>query len=605
MYKYIVFLLFLLGFLKGFSQSNSNIELAADYFQKKEFDKAATLYEALYDQTNAKIYFDFLFNCYTALQKYNEAEKLVKKQIKRTNNDIRYQVTLSKLYSLQGNKEKAKQIITKAIDKLQPDQQQINSFANALIEEHDYESAISVFEKGRKLLGKTYQFQMELASVYQLTRNYQKMTEEYISLLEETPEYLIPIENRLQTLIQNDIENTLGSTIKNTVISKIQTNSKTIELSELLVWLFLQEKDFANAFTQAKAIDRRTENGSDLIMEIGNIALSNNDYDAAIESFQYLKEKGSQTSYYYQATCNYLVSLNRKIIQNPKHLKSEELELESQLKQSIQLYGINHQTVQLIIDVAHLQTHYLNKSEEAINQLEQSIQNNNLNLDDKSDIRMELGDCYLYSNNVWDANLVYAKIENDKPGSPISNEAKFKRAKIAYYIGDFKWAVAILDILKAATSKETSNDAFELSLLISDNTQDDSLFEAMKLFANADYLLEQDKDSLAILTFDSIPKFYPGNQLEDDILYRKANIYEKRNTIDSAIAIYQQIATRFSYEIYADNAIYKLGLLYETKKYDFVKAMEYYKQIISNFSNSIFVFDSRIRYRKLREINAQ
>jgi lipopolysaccharide biosynthesis regulator YciM len=600
MIKFITIILIVLHPLFFFAQTNSNVELAADYFQNKEYDKAAELYAQLFEQTNAKVYLTFLFDCYTAQQKFNDAEKLIKKQIKKNTNELSYQVLLSKLYKLEGNTDKAKQTITKTLDKLPADQQEIISLANALEQDHDFESATAVYEKGQKLMGKNYGFHLELANIYQTTKSFKKMSDEYIIQLEETPEYLIPIENRLQLLMQNDLENNVGESLKNALLTRIQTNSKSIELSQLLIWLFIQDKDFAPAIIQAKGIDRRTGNGNDLLMQIGEIALSNNNFDAAISAFEYLKDKGSQTSFFYKAECNYLLSLNRKILINPNHTKNEELELETQLKQAIQIYGINHETVALQIDLAHLLTHYIHKNDEAIAQLETSLQSNNLSIDDKSDIRMELGDTYLYSGNVWDANLVYAKIENDKQGAPISNEAKFKRAKIAYYIGDFKWSSALLDILKAATSKETSNDAFELALLISDNTQDDSLGNAMKLFSTADYLCAQDKDSLAIVTYDSIPKLYPGNQLEDDILFRKAKIYESKNLIDSAITYYQQVATRFSYEIYGDDAIYALGILFETKKNDPAKAMDYYKQIISNFGNSIYVFDSRIRYRKLR-----
>ena len=600
MIKYITIILIVFQPLLFCAQTNSSNELAADYFQKKEYDKAAELYAQLFDQTNAKVYFTFLFDCLTAQQKFNDAEKLVKKQIKKNNNDLSYQVIMAKLFRLEGNSEKAKQIITKTLDKLPADMQEILTLASALELDHDFESTIAVYHKGQKLLGTNYGFHLELANIYQLTKNYQKMADEYCTLLEEKPEELIPIENRLQLLLLNELENTVGESIKNTLLGKIQSNNKSVVFTELLVWLYMQEKNFSMAFTHAKAIDRRTGNGNELIMQIGEIALSNTEFDAAIASFQYLKEKGTQTNFYYRAECNYLLSLNRKILFNPNHTRNEEIELETQLKQAIQQYGNNHETVLLQIDLAHLLVHNLHKNDEAIDLLESSIKNNNLSTDDKSDLRMELGDSYLYSGNIWDANLVYAKIETDKQGAPISNEAKFKRAKIAFYSGDFKWASAILDILKAATSKETSNDAFELALLISDNTQDDSLGTAMKIFASADYFCAQDKDSLAILTFDSIPKLFPGNQLEDDILFRKAKIYEMKNSIDSAIAYYQQIATRFSYEIYGDDALYKLGKLYETKKKDPEKAMSFYKQIITSYGNSIYVFDARVRYRKLR-----
>ena len=600
MLKRLLFITIIILPFQVFAQLNSTIELATDYYQKQEFEKAAELYEQLFNQTHAKLYFNFLFNCYTNTKKYSDAEKLVKKQIKYSNNDISYQVTLAKLYSLQGNTEKSKQTISKAIDKLPPDQFIINSFAIELQNERDLESAIKVFEKGQKLLDKVYGFHLELANIYLLNKNYKKMADEYISLLEESPEKLFSIEERLQTLIQNDTENAIGNILKNCLLTKIQSNNKSPELFELLIWVFIQERNYSQALIQAIAIDRRTNNESNTIMSIGEIALSNNDFDAAISSFQYLKDKGQQTSYYYKSECNYLLSLNKKIIINPNHTKKEEIDLELQLKAAIAQYGIIHETTGLIIDLSQLQSHFLNKIDDAITLLESSLTNNSLNNDDKSDIRMKLGDIYLFSGNIWDANLVYAKIENDNQGSPIANDAKFKRAKIAYYTGDYKWAGALLDILKAATSKETSNDAFELSLLISDNSQDDSTSSAMKLFSSADYLLVQNKDSLAILTYDSIPKLYPGNTLEDDILYRKAQICENRNEVDSAISLYQQIVTRFSYEIYADNSLYKLGLLYEINKNNAEKAMDYYKQLISNFSNSIFVFDARIRYRKLK-----
>lgn len=600
MLKRLLFITIIIFPFQLFSQLNSSIELATDYYQKQEYDKAAELYEQLFNDTHAKLYFNFLFNCYTNTKRYNEAEKLVKKQIKFSNNDITYQVSLAKLYSLQGNTVKAKQTITKAIDKLTPDLYSINSLAIELENDRDFESAIKVFEKGQKLLGNAYGFHLELANIYLLQKNYNKMVDEYVRLLEESPEKLISIEERLQTLIQNATDNVIGTIIKNTLLTKIQSNTKSKELFELLIWTFIQEKNYSQALIQAIAIDRRTNDEINTIMSIGEIALSNNDFDAAISSFEYLKEKGKQTSYYYKSECNYLLSLNKKIIINPKHSKKEELDLEIQLKATIAQYGIIHETTGLLTDLSHLQSHYLNKSNEAITLLENSLSNNSLNNFDKSDIRMKLGDIYLFSGNIWDANLVYAKVENDNQGSPIANDAKFKRAKIAYYTGDYKWAGALLDILKAATSKETSNDAFELSLLISDNSQDDSTSSAMKLFSSADYLLVQNKDSIAILTYDSIPKLYPGNTLEDDILYRKAQICENRNEVDSAISLYQQIVTRFSYEIYADNSLYKLGLLYELKKNNAEKAMEYYKQLISNFSNSIFVFDARIRYRNLK-----
>ena len=91
------------------------------------------------------------------------------------------------------------------------------------------------------------------------------------------------------------------------------------------------------------------------------------------------------------------------------------------------------------------------------------------------------------------------KGEKDFKENPIGHEAKLRRAKIAYYQGDFQWAQAQLGALKASTSKLIANDAMDLSLLITDNYNLDTTEIAMKTFANADLLAYQQKYTQAII----------------------------------------------------------------------------------------------------------
>jgi hypothetical protein len=51
----------------------------------------------------------------------------------------------------------------------------------------------------------------------------------------------------------------------------------------------------------------------------------------------------------------------------------------------------------------------------------------------------------------------------------LGDEVKLKKARLGYYLGNFSWAKAQLDVLKTSTSKLTANDAIELSLFISNN----------------------------------------------------------------------------------------------------------------------------------------
>jgi outer membrane protein assembly factor BamD (BamD/ComL family) len=52
--------------------------------------------------------------------------------------------------------------------------------------------------------------------------------------------------------------------------------------------------------------------------------------------------------------------------------------------------------------------------------------------------------------------------------------------------------------------------------------------------------------------------------------------------------------------LYADDAIYQTALILEQEKKDLPAAMELYSTLLKNYPGSIFVADSRKRFRLLR-----
>lgn len=76
-------------------------------------------------------------------------------------------------------------------------------------------------------------------------------------------------------------------------------------------------------------------------------------------------------------------------------------------------------------------------------------------------------------------------------------------------MGEFKWAKAQLDALKASTSKMIANDAIALSQLISNNTSLDTSYTAMKIYAEADFQIYQKRNNEAILKLDELLKNHP------------------------------------------------------------------------------------------------
>jgi tetratricopeptide (TPR) repeat protein len=222
---------------------------------------------------------------------------------------------------------------------------------------------------------------------------------------------------------------------------------------------------------------------------------------------------------------------------------------------------------------------------------------------DKEDLakaKIQLADALLFTGEVWETTLLYSQAEKMFRTSDIGRTAKLKNAKLAYYTGQFDWAQAQLNVLKAATSDFISNDALYLAMLIGDNSYMDSTYSALGTFARADLLLYQNKLDSAKMALDSIEEFHPGHSLMDDILYKRAEIAEQENDYQKAVEFYARVHSEYPEDLLADDAIYHSAQLYENKLEDTSKAMELYQSLLLHHPGSLYTVEARKRYRSLR-----
>ena len=183
-----------------FSQINTDKQLASQYFQNREYDKALVIYQNLYSQSKLTFYYDFYLECLLKTGNYKQAEKVVKKEIKEKKENVNYFVDLGYVYQSDGDFTKSEQIYEKAIKLMAPDRNKIISLANAFLKRKEPEFAIRTYAKGRKILPE-YPFCMELANVYARTGDMQKMVEQYLDLLLVSPSK----KNQIQGILQHHI----------------------------------------------------------------------------------------------------------------------------------------------------------------------------------------------------------------------------------------------------------------------------------------------------------------------------------------------------------------------------------------------------------------
>ncbi len=338
------------------------------------------------------------------------------------------------------------------------------------------------------------------------------------------------------------------------------------------------------------------------VYEVGMVAYNDESYDVAIESFDYiLKNKSINSTYYLDAQRALLNAKRNKVTQTFTYTKEDLESLDQEYSNFLSDFGTNTQTAPLMIEYADFQALYLNDLQKARSILDEVISFGGLKQEVTAQAKLNLGDYYLMDGERWEASLLFSQVDKDFKEGVLGEQARFKNARLSYFMGDFEWAQEQFDILKSATTRLISNDAIDMSVFIMDNLNLDTTAVPMELFAKSELLIFQNKYEEAISKLDSIKTLFPEHTLLDDILYSKAQIAKKRLRPQDAINYYSQIIENHVEEIRCDNAIYEMAKMYELQLDQPDKAKELYEKLFMEFESSTFAVDARKRFRVLRK----
>ncbi len=602
MHKFIFVIVFFVSALTPIkAQKNTDDQLAMQFYEQKEYDKAVVYLDKLYDKL-PDAYFTYYYKCLLETKDYNKAEKITKKQIKRNSTAVNLYIKLGKIYQLQNNLDKEKEQYNKAVKEMIPEQNYVFVLAHAFEEEELYDYAIEVYLKGRKNQKDTYPFYYEIADLYKKKGDLKAMINEYLDAIEFRESELYTAQSNLQQSLGYDDKNGgfNNPLLKQELQKRIQQHPDKTIFSEFLIFIQNQQKDFEGSFIQNKALDKRQKEDGNRLMDLAKLCVSNENYSIAEKCYQYVISKGKDNPYYDVASveklnANYLelTTQNNPNIENINALSTA-------IETTLTTYGISNLTLPLIKKSALLKAYYLNKPADAIQELEDVTTKYTFDKNALAEIKLDLGDMNLLVGNIWDASLLYSQVEKDFKYELVGQDAKYRNAKLSYYASDFKWAKAQCDILKGATTKTIANDALDLSLIITDALGIDSNEVPISMFASAELLILQHQYEKAIARLDSINSLFSEHTLGDDIYFKKAEIYKRTNHYADAVKMYQNIVEFFPNELYGDDALFKEAELYERYLNDKNKAKELYEEMLTKYPGSIYVVEARKRFRDLR-----
>ncbi len=587
--KNILIYIFLLwsGFM--FSQ---NEQLANNYYDKGDFEKAKIIYEDLLRNSPSNTqYFLRTIDCYQQLQQFDIAEKTILERYNRYKQGV-FLVELGYNYQLQKNESKAKSYYEQAIEKIKTNPNDVYGVGNAFEKKVLLEYALKSYQTAMQVQP-NYNFNFQIGMLYGQLGKTDLMIDLLLTESYNNQQNANLIQMQLSRFMNGETDNTaFKDAMRKALILRTQKD-QDVFWNHYLSWFYVQQKEFGKAFIQEKAIYKREPESLISIVNLSQFALNEDDTETASEILNFILQNTKDV--------DLLIKSNASLMQI-KIDKAQEKEypaITNELQQLLVTYEVTPFTLSLQLIQAHFLAFNLKKTEEAKTVVKKAL-TLNLNAYQQADAKMELADILLLEEKYNQALIYYSQIQLDLKNDVMSHEASLKAAKTSYYKGDFEWALKQFKELKSANTQLIANDALEYFLLINDNTAADSTQTALKEFAKGDFLLYQNKKPEAITQFQNILKNFKGQEIEAVTLLRLGRIYESQKDFASALSQYQQIIDNHSDGIYVDEALFFSAEIYNDELKDVEKAKPLYEKVIFNHQDSIYFVDARKKYRELR-----
>lgn len=577
--------------LLTFSVFAQNEQLAANYFEKGDFEKALVSYEELLaKQPGNSIYFQRTVESYQQLSQFEKAGKLIQQRLEKYKQASLF-IELGYNYQLQKDEKNAVKNYEKALDEINTNPSNVYAIAMNFEKKSLLDYALKSYTLALTLEPK-FSFNQQIAVLYGQQGKVDLMIEKLLEEGEKNPQSTLFIQNYLSRFMMEEGDEAFVETLRKALILKAQKN-QDIYWNQFLSWFYVQQKEYGKAFIQEKAIYKRNPDTFSNIVSLAEMAIEENQDEAAVSIINFVLENTQDLDL--QIFSNAFLLRNRIEKATPKEYAVIKTDVELALKK----FGVSPFTISLQELQAEFFAFQLEDPEAGKAVLKNAL---NFELDDyqKAELKMQLADILLLQEQFNQALIYYSQIEEDLKNNEIGHQASLKVAKTSYFQGDFQWAQSQFKVLKSASTQLIANDAMEYFLLINDNTVADSAQVALKKFARGDYLRYQNKNDLALTQFSKILSEHKGDEIQGVTLLRMGKINEKLGNYTEALRLYKEIIDLHSDGIYVDEALFFSAELYQEQFKQPELAKPLYEKMIFDHQDSIHFIEARRKFREIR-----
>ena len=588
----------------------AKFQLAQGFEQAGEWERAAGLYrELLTSEPSNYIYFDGLHRMYMQLKKYDEAVTLIQDLLRRLPADFTLYGMLGTAHYRAGREAQAQETWDQAIALNPANPQSYRVIASVLIENRLLERAAGMYRRGRIACNDPYLFTIELSQLLAAMMDFAGATEEYLRWLQQNPAQIGFVQGRMAAFSYKDD----GRAAAIATVRKTLETRPDLRLYELLGWLYLEGKEYGNAFDVYRHIDDLSKANGGAVLGFADRAFRERGYDVAALAYREALRSPLQPANIPRAKYGYACALlelqatadsGRSVILSATRPVSETRTRYEGAVAAFQIlieeYPRSEYSAKSLYQIGMVELRQYGDMDAALRSFEQVLQEPAITPTGRHDVQLRIGEILVARADTVRAATTFGAVAGAPDATPDQDdEAQYRLAELAFFNGRIDDAVRLLGTISLNVQHDYTNDALQLQAFLQENAA--TAPEALRAFGRAEYLARQHKNTEAAAMLEDIVQRFPDAGVADDALLRTAALLAAAGRYADAVGVYERLLNGFhdsSNQI--DRALFQLGEVRQFGMHDPGQAILAYERLLAEQPQSILVHEARKRIRILR-----
>ena len=567
-------------------QVNETLKQALTLEQQGKEQQALDVYRDLYAKYPRRT--DILFRLESLLSRlrlFDEAVSLLEARLQRAPGDLNARLRLADaLYAL-GRQAQAFAQWDRVLDGT-ANQGLYALVADRYRKRNLIPQAAATYRKARVAFNRPNLFARELAELAEQQARYPEAVEEYLALLQDSPQYRPLIESRFREFA---LEGDQQEQIMAMLSSGVQAHPNDEVRLRLLVEYALPAGRANAALQVLMGSPVPPALCQDLLLRVAAYALDQQAYTVSADAYGALLNRTDEPDLLARARLGLArAQQGRGLSDAARRLYRDLID---QVPNRVEADEARYRLGRLLRDT--------DGNAEAAGQVFRSLIETGRRTPWRTRALFDLSEILLLQEKLDDARATCERIVREQKGSEEADEARFRIAEYHFLSGDFEAAQNLLNsLLTGAPTRYALNDAIALSVLIQDGLQESS--EILHGYATAQKFERQGRIEPALTAFQALLKNHPQTGILDRILAVQANILERLRRYPEAIQTCRRLIAEVPWSPLCPWARISIGKVYEERLEQYYDAQQAYEAVLTDYPQSLEADLARDRLRGLR-----